>query len=136
MTHNLATYLALPGNTKEAMTHWQEVFGGELQLLTYPQSGVDMPGMSQDSIAHSTLTTPGGTIAAGDTVPDEYSNPIRGTVYSLLYTTDTPDEARDLIAKLVAGGGEEGMPFAQAPWGGYYGQVFDRFGVMWAFSCE
>ena len=24
----------------------------------------------------------------------------------------------------------------QAPWGGWYGQVFDRFGVMWAFSCD
>ncbi|GAB06840.1 VOC family protein [Gordonia amarae] len=136
MTHNLATYLALPGNTKEAMTHWQEVFGGELQLLTYAQTGFDMPAISQDAIAHSTLTTPGGTIAAGDAIPEEHSNPIRDTVYSLLYTTDTPDEARDLIAKLVAGGGDEGMPFAQAPWGGYYGQVFDRFGVMWAFSCE
>jgi PhnB protein len=26
------------------------------------------------------------------------------------------------------------MPFEQAPWGDWYGQVFDRFGVMWAIS--
>lgn len=25
------------------------------------------------------------------------------------------------------------IPFELAPWGSYYGQVFDRFGVMWAF---
>jgi len=28
------------------------------------------------------------------------------------------------------------MPFEKAPWGDWYGQVFDRFGVMWAFSSE
>lgn len=38
--------------------------------------------------------------------------------------------------KLVAGGGEINMPFEEAPWGSYYGQAFDRFGVMWAFDVE
>jgi PhnB protein len=28
------------------------------------------------------------------------------------------------------------MPFEKAPWGDWYGQVFDRFGVMWAVSVE
>jgi len=26
------------------------------------------------------------------------------------------------------------MPFDVAPWGGWYGQAFDQYGVMWAFS--
>ncbi|MCC5673203.1 hypothetical protein [Kocuria rhizophila] len=28
----------------------------------------------------------------------------------------------------------QGMPFEKAPWGDWYGQVFDRYGVMWSFS--
>ena len=28
------------------------------------------------------------------------------------------------------------MPFEKAPWGDYYGQVFDRYGVMWSFSAS
>lgn len=28
------------------------------------------------------------------------------------------------------------MPFEKAPWGGHYGQVKDKFGVLWAFSVE
>ena len=59
-----------------------------------------------------------------------------GAAYALLYSVDTPEEARDLIEKLIDGGGTEGMPFDRAPWGGWYGQVFDRFGVMWSFSAE
>lgn len=26
------------------------------------------------------------------------------------------------------------MPIRKAPWGDYYGQTFDRYGVMWSFS--
>lgn len=32
------------------------------------------------------------------------------------------------------GGGEINVPFELAPWGSYYGQVFDPFGVMWSFD--
>lgn len=85
------------------------------------------------SVAHVTLSLPGGELAGGD-VMDGRDYPIKDTAYSLLYTVETPEEARDLIGKLVAGGGSENMPFEQAPWGDWYGQVFDRFGVMWAFS--
>lgn len=137
MTKNLATYIALPGNAAEALKHWQEVFGGELELITYGDN--PMPGLPFEPdpnwVAHATLTLPGGTISGADAMPDERDNPIRDTVYSLLYTTDTPDEARELIAGLQGGGGSINLPFEQAPWGDWYGQVFDRFGVMWSFNC-
>ena len=139
MAHNLATYIALPGTTAEAMEHWHEVFGGELRIMRYG----DVPAMDgmpftpdPQAVAHATLDLPGGSIAGGDAMEDGNDYNVRGSAYSLLYTTDTPDEARELIAKLIDGGGESGMPFEQAPWGGWYGQAFDRFGVMWSFSCE
>src|SRR5699024_10488002 len=88
-----------------------------------------------DAVAHATLTLPHGVIAGGDSMDSENDYPIRGTAYSLLYTTETPEEAEQFIEKLRSGG-SIGMPFQKAPWGDWYGQVFDRFGVMWAFSCE
>lgn len=139
MAQNLATYIALPGTTAEAMEHWHQVFGGELQIMRYGDMP-DMEGMpftpDPQAVAHATLDLPGGSIAGGDAMEDGNDYNVRGSAYSLLYTTDTPDEARELIAKLIDGGGESGMPFEQAPWGGWYGQAFDRFGVMWSFSCE
>ncbi|MCQ9368372.1 VOC family protein [Brevibacterium sp. 91QC2O2] len=138
MTRSLATYIALPGTTAQAMEHWHEVFGGELMILRYGDTSLEGMPFEPDpqAVAHATLDLPGGSIAGGDAMDTEGDYPVRDTAYSLLYTTDTPDEARELIGKLVAGGGQEGMAFEQAPWGGWYGQVFDRFGVMWAFSCE
>lgn len=138
MSHSIATYIALPGRTAEAMEHWHEVFGGELNIMRYADTPMgDMPFTPEpDAVAHATLVTPGGVIAGGDAVDDEHDYPIRDTVYSLLYTTDTPEEAQRFIRGLLEGGGAEGMPFEKAPWGDWYGQVFDRFGVMWAFSCS
>lgn len=89
-----------------------------------------------NAVAHAVLTLEAGIIAGGDAAEDGNDYVVQGSAYSLLYTTDTADESRELIDKLVAGGGNIGMPFEEAPWGGWYGQVFDRFGVMWAFSVD
>ncbi|NLB46407.1 MAG: VOC family protein [Microbacteriaceae bacterium] len=138
MVHSIATYIALPGTTAEAMQHWHEVLGGDLMILRY--GDMQLEGMpfepDPEAVAHATLTTAAGIIAGGDSIEGESEYAVRGTAYSLLYTTDTPEEARTLIGKFVAGGGDAAMPFEQAPWGGWYGQVFDRYGVMWAFSCD
>lgn len=138
MTRSLATYIALPGSTADAMQHWHEVFGGDLTLLRYADVALEGMPFEPDpqAVAHATLVLPGGVIAGGDAMDNEHNYPIRDTAYSLLYTTESPDEARNYIDQLVAGGGTVGMPFEKAPWGDWYGQVFDRFGVMWAFSCD
>lgn len=120
------------------MEHWHEVFGGELQIIRY--GDMQLEGMpfepDPNAVAHSTLTLEAGVIAGGDSMDGDTDYPVRGTAYSMLYTTDTPEESQRLIQKLIDGGGETGMPFEKAPWGDWYGQVFDRFGVMWSFSCE
>lgn len=136
MPASLATYIAFPGNTAEAMEHWHNVFGGELQITRYGDMALeDMPFEPDPSaVAHAVLTLPAGEIAGSD-VMDEKTYPLRDTAYSLLYTTETPAEAREIFQKLLDGGGSVGMPLETAAWGDLYGQVFDRFGVMWALSC-
>ena len=138
MAQSLATYIALPGTTAEAFEHWHDVFGGELNLMRYrdfPMEGMPFQP-DPESVAHVTLTLPAGVLAGGDAMEDGNEYAVRGTAYSLLYTTESPEEARGYIQRLLDGGGAVGMPFEVAPWGGWYGPVFDKFGVMWAFSCD
>lgn len=134
---SLASYIAFPGNTAEAMEHWHDVFGGDLQIFRY--GDMELEGMpfepDPNAVAHASLKLPAGEITGSD-VMDDKDYPIRDTAYSLLYTAETPEEARELFQKLLDGGGSVGMPLEVAPWGDLYGQVFDRFGVMWSFSCE
>lgn len=134
----LATYIAFHGNAKEAFEYYHEVFGGKLTILTYADFG-DMEGLpfapDPNAVAHAHLALPGGVITGGDAMPGE-DLVVKDSVYSLLYMLDDVDEARKLIDKLVEGGGSVNMPFEQSPWGSYYGQAFDRFGVMWAFDVD
>lgn len=135
----LSTYIAFPGNTKEAFEYYHEVFGGELNLMTYgdfPDMIAMMPfEVDPNAVAHARLDLDGGSIAGGDATPGE-DYPVQGSAYSLLYSLDDAVTARKLIDALVADGGRIGMPFEEAPWGGLYGQVFDKFGVMWAFDVD
>lgn len=132
----LSTYIAFPGNAAEAFPYYEAVFGGTLSMMRYGDAP-PMEGMPFEpdpaTVAHAQLTLPGGTITGGDAMPGE-DYPIRGSAYSLLYSFDDVDEASALIDRLVADGGCIGMPFEEAPWGGHYGQVFDKFGVMWSFD--
>ena len=135
---NLSTYIAFPGNAAEAFAHYHEVFGGDLNLMKYGDNE-PMEGMpfepDPNLVAHAKLDLPGGTITGGDGMPgEEYV--VQGSIYSLLYEFDDVDEARAKIDALVAAGGTVNMPFEQAPWGAYYGQVFVKFGIMWAFNVE
>lgn len=131
----LATYISFPGNAREAFTHYHEVLGGELNIMGYEDMDTsDFPVQpGPDAVAHADLILPSGEITGGD-VMDDKDYPLRDTAYSLMYTMDDPDQAREVIQRLTDAGGSEFMPFELAPWGDWYGQVFDRFGVMWAFS--
>lgn len=132
----LSTYISFPGNAREAFEFYRDTFGGDLDLMAYGDhfSSEDMPfEPDPNAVAHAELRLPGGTITGGD-VMDGKDYPLRDTAYSLLYSLETVEEATRLIDAIVAGGGSVSMPFELAPWGDHYGQVFDRFGVMWAIN--
>jgi PhnB protein len=57
----------------------------------------------------------------------------RSVSLSLTYNNNNETEARAAYAKLSEGG-ESKYPFALQPWGAYYGEVIDRFGVTWMIT--
>lgn len=133
-------YISFPGNAGEAFAYYNEVFGGRLDLMRYD----DYPDTSgfpftppPGAVAHAQLHGGAVTLAGGDDLSEgTTSEKLRSDAYSLLIQPGSVDAARGLIEKLTSTGGSVAMPFEQAPWGAYYGQVIDRFGVMWQFNVE
>ena len=123
-------YISFPGNAREALEYYAEVFGGTAELMTYD----GMEGLPFDPppgvVAHGQLHGGLVTLAGADDL-GENPQPLDGSAYSLLVMPGTVEEAAALIARLTADGGSIEMPFEQAPWGDHYGQVKDRFGVLW-----
>lgn len=114
------------------------MFGGTLHLLQYRDAPMGELPFAPDpqAVAHAHLDLPGGVITGGDSVGGDDTYPVTGTAYSLLYSCEDLDSAREVIAKILAAGGKENLPFEKAPWGAHYGQVFDPFGVLWAFNVD
>lgn len=127
----LTPYLSFPGTARQALTFYQEVFGGELVLNTLADFGRD-DGRA-DAIAHGMLQGP-VELFASDTAAGEPSVRLEGVRFSLLGTAD-PATLEAWFAAL-SDGGVDIDPLQPRPWGDYDGQVTDRFGVRWLIGYQ
>jgi PhnB protein len=127
----LTPYLQLPGTARAALTFYRELFGGALQLHTFEDFG--RSDGSAQAIAHGVLTGR-VSVSAADAGDGEETFSSTGLFFSLL-GTGTPEESHSWFAAL-AEGGEVLDALQQRPWGGWDGQVRDRFGLTWLIGYE
>lgn len=133
-------YISFPGNAAEALEYYRETFGGTLDVMTYD----DFPDTSgfpftppPGAVAHAQLHGGAVTLAGGDDIGEHVvAGPVESDHYSFIVQPTEEQVARDLIDKLTATGGVVTLPFELAPWGWLYGQVTDKYGVLWQFSVD
>lgn len=135
MALGFTPYLMFDGTAREAMTFYQSVFGGELDLLTYGE-GLGDDSESKDRIMHSSLYLERGAhVMASDHFPGQESNGL-GTI-ALSAAEDDPQQNARIASwwEKVAPDSEIFVPLEPAPWdpNSNFGQLKDRFGVEWMF---
>lgn len=105
------------------------MFGGELEIMTYGEqldNGVQFPfDPPRDAVAHGTLRGP-FNFSGGDDLKNSRDTLNRGDI-GFTGESDSAEEAECIYNKLAADGGNAFMPFAQAPWGDYFGKVVGPF---------
>lgn len=127
MAISVNPYLNFPGNTREAMEHYQSIFGGELQVMTFGDAGVtEMPA---EGIMHAALVHPDFTIMASDAMPGAEET-WGGTRNYIAFMGDEVAVLSNWFDKL-ADGGTVGRPLKKEIWGDIYGNVKDKFGIEW-----
>lgn len=131
MTTKLNPYLNFRDGTREVMAFYASVFGGEVRVSTFAESGgMGMPEDEQGKVMHAQLDTEAGlTVMAAD-VPSFMEVGTNGTV-SLSGEDET--ELRGYWDKLTEGATIT-MPLEKAPWGDTFGMLADRFGVSWLMN--
>ena len=127
----LTPYLSFPGTARQALTFYQQVFGGELVLNTLADFGRD--DGPADSIAHGMLQGP-VELFASDAGPDDLPLRLDGVLFSLLGTAE-PATLETWFAAL-SDGGRDIDPLQLRAWGDHDGQVTDRFGVRWLIGYQ
>jgi PhnB protein len=127
MASRLNPYLSFDGTARDAMEYYRSVFGGDLNISTFGESGMDGP--AADKVMHAQLETPNGfTLMASDTPPGmEYAAP-NGSISVSLSGDD-----QDLRAswEKLSDGGTVTMPLEKQAWGDEFGMCIDRFGTPW-----
>lgn len=121
----LNPYLNFSGDTREAMEFYQEVFGGDLNVVTF----ADFNNTAQDGVMHATLVTPGGLVLMASDLPPGMELK-RGNDVHLSLSGPDADELRGWWDGLSQGA-QVAMPLAEQAWGDEFGMLIDRFGVSW-----
>src|ERR1700760_2617862 len=116
----ITPYLNFDGQCREAMTFYQECFGGELQLQKVSESpmAARMPSEAGAHILHSCLFRDGMTIMGSDDLM--HTNIKKGNSLKLCINCSSDKEINTLFTKLSTGG-EIKTPLHQSFWGATFG---------------
>ncbi|HLZ85923.1 MAG TPA: VOC family protein [Puia sp.] len=133
MSTQLHAYLNFNGRCREAMTFYQQCLGGDLVLQKIAESpmAAQMPSEAGANILHSSLTRNGVLLMMGSDMMG--ANLKQGNSVVLCLDCSSDEEINTFFKKLSAGG-EIKMPLHQSFWGPTYGELTDKFGMLWMFS--
>jgi PhnB protein len=130
-------YLAFAGNCREAFTRYQEIFGGELTLLTAedaPPGGADIPPASKpDAVMHAALVTGDDLLMGADDFSGQYGGSVSGMCLNV--GLEDPAEVERVFGALSDGGTVQ-MPVTETFFNPAFGMCTDRFGTPWMVMVE
>jgi PhnB protein len=122
-------YLFFGGNCRDALTRYQEIFGGELTLLTMKDvPGEEPPADKADLIIHAALMVGDELLMASDDPMSADFGPVQGIMVSY----DAPDVAEaNRVFDALAEGGAVTQALIPTFFSEAFGMCTDRFGTPW-----
>ena len=127
-------YLFFGGNCCQAFTRYQEIFGGELELMRMGDvPGSDAPPEQADMIIHAALTFAGHLLMASDDPMNVPFPPVQGMLVSYS-ATDVTDAHR--VFDALAAGGEVRQALTETFFAPAFGMCLDTFGTPWMITTE
>lgn len=129
-------YRFFSGTCREAMTWYQQVIGGELDIMgigDLPPGEEPFEGADPETVMHAALTFPDGTMLMASDDPTGDGGPANGV--SLHLTVAGIDDGARIFAALCDDGEVE-MPFEEVFWALRFGACTDRFGTSWMVSVD
>ena len=126
-------YLFFGTNCRAAFTKYQEVFGGELQLVTAADMGDEaMPGSPPDAIMHAYLDSGEGRILMGS---DDPGDPDKGPSSGMQVCYAAADAAdANRVFDALAPGAQVIQPVEPTSWSPAFGMLIDAYGTPWMIS--
>lgn len=130
MTVNITPHLNFRGTAREALEHYQAVFGGDLVLATYADMGNVQDPAEADQIVFGQVTSDHGFRIMAYDVPSSRAWSRGEDPFFVSVRGADAAEVTTYWEKLALGATVT-QPLAPAPWAALYGMLTDPFGVTW-----
>ena len=128
MTIKATAYVGFRGNAREALTFYQNVFGGEVQIIDWPESDNNL-------VMHGHLTTTAGwDLMCSDNPELGEEDSAAQRMNMVVWGNDVETMTAQFNA--LSEGGDVHMPLKEQQWGDMFGGLKDKFGVDWGFNVE
>jgi len=125
-------YLHFSGNCRAALDRYQEIFGGELVVLTFgdlpADAGPPPPGVPAETVMHAALTNGDQLLMGSDDPGGESHGPAEH--HHVSWNAPDMGEAKRVFDAL-ADGGEVQQPLTETFFSPGFGMCVDRFGTPW-----
>ena len=133
MLTQLNPYLNFNGRCREAMTFYQQCLGGELTMQKIAESpmAADMTSEAGANILHSSLIRNGTLLMMASDMMGAGLQPGNSVVLCLHCGSD---EEINRFFNNLAVGGQVKLPLHQSFWGSTYGELTDKFGMLWMLT--
>ena len=127
-------YLYFGGNCREAFTSYQEIFGGELFVMSMKDvPDQPIPAGKENFVLHAALKLGDDLLMASDDPTTDSFGPVEGMQVN--YAVAEVAEAKRVFEAL-AEGGKITLPLAPTFYSPMFGMCIDRFGTPWMVSAE
>lgn len=125
-------YLNMNGKADEAIPFYEQALGAKVTtLMRFGDAMPDCPAALKNQVMHAALQLGDATIFLSDGSPNVKPTP--GGTVNVAVAFDDAAQARGSFDSLSKGG-TIGQPLGDAPWGGLFGALQDRFGISWMFT--
>jgi PhnB protein len=123
----LEAYLFFPGNTEEAMTHYQGIFGGDLTMTRRGDVDPTATESEKGLVINAALDSGEFTLRASDRA--DATNEVQTRIELTIVGSDEDDLRR--IFDVLSDGGTVKAHLEKMFWGDIFGALIDRFGIGW-----
>ena len=133
---SLAPYLNFPGNSREAMAFYEEVFETSVVFtMTYGEMPENpeypLPEEMRNHVVNARMFIVGSLIMFSDLWPGMEAVP--GNMVDLSVLSTDMAYMRRAFDRLAVDG-QVGMPLGPTDWSVLYGDVVDKYGIHWQFN--
>ncbi|WP_410770355.1 VOC family protein [Fontibacillus sp. BL9] len=133
MTTQMNPYI-FSNDARAQAEFYSSALGGEIQsVMTFGQIP-GTPEENKDKVMHMVLTVAGGNVLfLSDSFEPVTANSSRSMALAL--TFNDLAKAQEAYAGLGKGGTDK-YPLELQPWGAHYGEVEDKFGILWQVTTQ